>query len=205
MDCTRLCARCSLASLRSFATPGNGSRVDKPFAGVRIVEIGGSVAAAGATKTLGDYGALVTKVETRAGGEVRRLGPFPGDVPHLDRSAFHLALDTSKRSLILDIESPSGLEVLIALATASDVAVVHLPAEAAHRVLGALDGVGDSGPTTVALSTHGLVGPFAGREENDLTLFAWSNGCCVTPSRIRSHCVTRRRWPRCNGLRPLPG
>ncbi len=149
--------------------------MDQPFAGVRIVEIGGTVASAGATKTLADYGARVTKVETRAGGELRRLGPFPGDVPHLDRGAFHLALDTSKRSLILDVEMPSGLEVLVGLARASDVVVVHLPAEAAQRVLSAIDGLGDAGPTTVALSTHGLQGPFAGREENDLTLFAWSN------------------------------
>lgn len=149
--------------------------MDQPFVGVRIVEVGGTVAAAGATKTLADYGAQVTKVETRAGGELRRLGPFPADVPHLDRGAFHLALDTGKRSLVLDHETPSGLEVLLALAARSDVVVVHLPSEPAHRALRAIESLGSDGPTTVALSTHGLDGPFAGRQENDLTLFAWSN------------------------------
>jgi formyl-CoA transferase/CoA:oxalate CoA-transferase len=149
--------------------------MNQPFAAVSIVEVGGTVAAAGATKTLGDYGARVTKVETNDGGELRRLGPFPGDVPHLDRGAYHLALDTGKRSLVLDHETPSGLEVLLAAASRSDVVVVHLPPEAARRVLDAIDALGEAGPTTVVLSAHGLDGPFADREENDLTLFAWSN------------------------------
>jgi len=149
--------------------------MDQPFAGVRIVEIGGTVAAAGATKTLGDYGAQVTKVETRAEGGLRRLGPFPGDVPHLDRGAYHLALDTGKRSVVVDYETPSGRQVLLALAARSDVIVLHLAAESAQRLRDAIDALGEAGPTTVALSTHGLDGPFADRKENDLTLFAWSN------------------------------
>ncbi|MDO9446223.1 MAG: CoA transferase, partial [Dehalococcoidia bacterium] len=88
----------------------------QPFSGVRVVEVGGTVAVAGATKSLSDYGATVVAVEPRVGGEVRRLGPFPGDLPHLDRGAFHLALNTGKRSVALDHASASGLEVLGALA-----------------------------------------------------------------------------------------
>ncbi|MDA0269543.1 MAG: CoA transferase [Chloroflexi bacterium] len=147
----------------------------QPFSGVRVVEVGGTVAAAGATKGLSDYGATVTVVEPGAGDEVRRLGPFPGDRPHLDRGAFHLALNTGKRSVVLDHTSPSGLEVLVALAAESDLVLLHLPPEEARRVLDAIARLDDSGPTTVTLAVHGVDGPFAGRQENDLTLFAWSN------------------------------
>lgn len=147
----------------------------QPFSGVRVVEVGGTVAVAGATKSLSDYGATVVAVERRAGSEVRRLGPFPGDIPHLDRGAFHLALNTGKRSVALDHTSASGLEVLGALAANSDLMVLHLPPGEARRVLGVVARLGDDGPTTVTLAVHGLDGPFAERDENDLSLFAWSN------------------------------
>jgi len=149
--------------------------MSQPFEGVRIVEVGDSIAVAGATKVLGDYGAQVTKVETRGGGELRRVGPFRGDVPDLNSGAYHLALDTGKRSIVLDHGTPSGLEVLTRLGERSDVVVLHQPAAAGLRLAEAFERLGDGGPSVVTMSVHGLEGPFAGREENDLSLFAWSN------------------------------
>jgi len=52
----------------------------QPFEDIRIVEIGGTVAVAGATKTLSDYGADVIKVEYCSGGRIRRLPPSPANV-----------------------------------------------------------------------------------------------------------------------------
>lgn len=149
--------------------------VDRPFTGMHVIEVGGTLAAAGATKTLSDFGAGVTKVEPLAGGQERRLPPFPGDIPHLDRGGFHLALDTGKRSLPLDISTPSGFDVLLALARRSDLVVLHLPTAEARDLIAAVEALGGNAPTTVALSAHGLDGPFAERAENDLSLFAWSN------------------------------
>lgn len=147
----------------------------QPFDGVRILEIGDSVAVAGATKLLGDYGAQVIKVESRAGSGLRRLGPFPSDHPSLELGAYHLALDTGKRSVILDCESASGLEVLVALAASSDVVMTHVPTERGRAISRAIERLGETGPTNVVLTEHGLEGPFASRQENDLSLFAWSN------------------------------
>lgn len=78
----------------------------RPFAGTRVVEVGGTLAVAAATKPLSDFGAEVLKVEPLDGGDLRRLPPFPGDVPHRDRGGYHLALDTGKRSLALDPATP---------------------------------------------------------------------------------------------------
>jgi len=149
--------------------------MSRPFDGVRVLELGGTVAAAGATKTLSDYGASVTKVESALGGEVRRLGPFPGDVAHLDRGAFHLGLDTGKRSIVLEFGTPSGLAILLELAGASELVVLQLAPSEAGPLIEAIEGLGVGAPTTVALSPHGLDGPYAERVENDLTLFAASN------------------------------
>lgn len=49
--------------------------------------LGGTVAAAGATKTLADYGADVIKVEVSRGGQMRRLPPFPEDRPDINQYA----------------------------------------------------------------------------------------------------------------------
>ena len=48
----------------------------QPFAGVRVIELGGTLAVAGSTKTFADFGADVIKVEPPTGGELRRLPPL---------------------------------------------------------------------------------------------------------------------------------
>ena len=80
----------------------------QPLEGVRVVEVGGTVAVAGATKTLADYGADVVKIEEAGGGEIRRLPPFPDDRPNINHGAFHLGLDTGKRSIVVDTTTASG-------------------------------------------------------------------------------------------------
>ena len=53
-----------------------------------VLEVGSGVAAAYAAKLLADLGAQVVKVEPPAGGDATRArGPFPGNVPHPEKSA----------------------------------------------------------------------------------------------------------------------
>lgn len=144
----------------------------QPLAGIRVIEAGGgSVAAAAATKTFADYGAEVTAVEPIAGGLVRRLPPFPGDRPDLDAGAFHLALNTGKRSVAVDLATASGREVLARLLRGAHLLVLEQPPELAQAVLAL---VPDDGPTTVTITPHGLEGPYAGRTENEASAFAWT-------------------------------
>ena len=143
----------------------------RPFAGIRVVEVGGTLAAGAATKTLSDYGADVIKVEPPAGGEIRRLPPFPDDRPHVDTGACHLALDTGKRSVVVDLGTASGREVLGRIAAGAQLLVLHLAPDDAERVLSL---VGEDGPSTVAITAHGLQGPFRDRLENDMSMFAWT-------------------------------
>ncbi len=128
--------------------------MEQPFHGARVVEVGDGVAVAAASGQFSDFGARVVKVERPAGGEVRRLAPFAGDRPHVDGGGMHLALDTGKRSLALDVRTPSGRERLTRLA-------------AARRARPA--------PGTVALTPHGLSGPYRDRLEADMSIFAWTN------------------------------
>ncbi len=150
-------------------------RAAQPFADMRVLEVGGSVAAAGTTKTLADFGADVIKLEPLTGGELRRLAPFPEDQPHIDRGAYHLALDTGKRALALDLSNASGQQILLDLARDAEALVVHLPPSEARPLISLLESLGDETPTTLAMTPHGLEGPLAGREEDDLSVFAHTN------------------------------
>lgn len=156
--------------------------MDQPLRGVRVIEVGGGVAGAAATKTFSDYGADVVTVEAQRGGLVRRLPPFPRDEPHLDRGAFHLALNTGKRSVVLDATTPSGLEVLGRLFGLSHLVILDVPPAAAQTML---ELVRDDGPSTVTITPHGLEGPYAQRRENDASTFAWT-------TRMHRHAIEGR-------------
>lgn len=143
----------------------------QPLAGVRVIEVGGGVAVAAATKTFSDFGADVVKFEPRGGGLLRRLAPFADERPHLDRGAYHLALDTGKRSIVADLATPSGREVLGRVARGTQLAIIELPVAetpSIQRILGA------AGASVVAITPHGLEGPYASRLENDTSTFAWT-------------------------------
>src|SRR4029078_4011501 len=99
------------------------SMADSALAGLRVVDISQGIAGPYATKLLADAGASVTKVEPPAGDYSRRLGPFPGDIPDPEQSGLYLHLNTSKRSMTLDVSVTSGQVVLKKLLAKADVFV----------------------------------------------------------------------------------
>lgn len=85
--------------------------------GVRVLELGGGVSAAYATKLLADWGAEVVKVEDPAGDRARRMGPFPAGTPHPETSGLFLYLNTNKRGVSIDpVHDRPRLERLISWA-----------------------------------------------------------------------------------------
>ena len=90
-----------------------------PLDGVRVIEIGHSVAAPYAALVLAELGAEVVKVERPgAGDDARSWGdPVEGASP-----TFH-ALNRLKRSVTLDLKSAEGRDMLCRLAAVSDVVI----------------------------------------------------------------------------------
>ena len=79
------------------------------LAGVRVVEWGDFVSAPFCGKVLAELGADVIKIEAPGlGDSSRRHGPFPGDVPHPERSGLFLLANLNKRSVTLDLGTASG-------------------------------------------------------------------------------------------------
>lgn len=91
---------------------------------IRVLELGEFITAPYAGKLMADMGADVLKVERpRVGDEARRHGPFPGDLPHLERSGLFLNLNTSKRGVTLDLETATGRDIFIELCRHVDVLI----------------------------------------------------------------------------------
>src|SRR5215216_6635098 len=106
------------------------------LAGLRVIEAGGGAAAGYAAKLLADLGADVIKVEPPEGDETRRMGPFPGDVPHPEKSGLFLYLNANKRGVMLDLAEAGDRALLHRLLADADLLVHGVsPAEMAARGL----------------------------------------------------------------------
>src|SRR5204862_2367983 len=67
---------------------------------LHVLEVGSGVGAAYAAKLLADLGASVIKIEPPGEGDATRArGPFPGNVPHPEKSGLFLYLNANKRGI----------------------------------------------------------------------------------------------------------
>ena len=89
------------------------SRIDRPLAGIRVLDLSRNIAGPYCTKLLAGMGADVIKIEQPGTGDPsRRTGPFPQDIPHPEKSGLFLYLNTAKRSITLNLESETGRDLL---------------------------------------------------------------------------------------------
>jgi crotonobetainyl-CoA:carnitine CoA-transferase CaiB-like acyl-CoA transferase len=156
--------------------------VEHALAGVRVVEFARGIAGAYTGKLLADYGADVVKVEPPEGDPVRRLGPFPDDLPDAEQAGLFLFLNTNKRSLSLDISVASGQVLLRRLLADADVLIEDLPADDLDsRGLGPVRLLEDySRLVYVSITPFGRTGPYAGWVGNSLTALALGGLMYVT-------------------------
>ena len=142
--------------------------------GLRVLELAGMVAAPFCGKLLAALGADVLKIEPpKTGDPSRRRGPFPGDVPHIERSGTFLYLNTGKRSLTLNVDDPQGRIMLGELASQSDVLIHDIqPRRAAELVLDqeTLSQINHD-LIVAAITPYGSSGPNANHPAYDINVF----------------------------------
>ena len=161
------------------------------LSGVRVLDLTGEPGHF-AGKLLGDLGADVVKVEPPSGDSVRRRGPFWGHADDPERSLVWLAYNTSKRGITLDVTTPRGRDLFLALAGRADVVVeTEAPGTMAARGLG-WDTLHARNPRLVlcSLTPWGQSGPYAGWRGSDLTTLATSGNlhCTGDPDRAPVRC-----------------
>ena len=155
-------------------TTSNNTGQFKALAGLRVLEVASLVAGPFCGKLLAALGAEVIKAEAPlAGDPSRRRGPFPGDVPHRERSGLFLYLNTGKKGITLDLEDHQGRGLLRELAGRVD-AVIHDLQPSRACSLG-LDGEAlaeaNRGLIVAALTPFGSSGPYAEFQARDLNVF----------------------------------
>lgn len=106
---------------------------DNIFSGLRVVDLASFVAAPGAAVILSDFGADVIKVEPPSGDPWRHGHQVAPQPLAKDPYQFHLA-NRNKRSLTVDLKSPSALQVLERLVKWADVFIVNTPHPARKRL-----------------------------------------------------------------------
>ncbi|MFA7250433.1 MAG: CoA transferase [Dehalococcoidia bacterium] len=132
------------------AAPSAAGTLRAALDGVRVLDL--CIVLAGPTcgRTLAEYGADVVKIEA----------PDRPPTP-----AFHGDVNRAKRSIVLDLKSPEGLEAFWALVDTADVVVQNFRKGTAERMGIGYEQVRARRPEIVyaSLNTYGHVGPFAGR------------------------------------------
>ncbi|MBI4496972.1 MAG: CoA transferase [Chloroflexi bacterium] len=95
-----------------------------PLEGMTVLDLTENVAGPYCTKLLALYGAEVIKVEAPGVGDAaRQMPPFVHTTPGTERSLVYLYLNTSKKSITLNLRSEAGRDLLRRLVPQVDVLV----------------------------------------------------------------------------------
>ena len=148
--------------------------------GLRVVELGESVSAPYCTKLLADMGAEVVKIERPGvGDQAREYGPFLNDQPHQERSGLFLYLNSNKQGITLDLDTPTGREILGELLAESQVFVHNLHPTEMDRLGVDYETLRTHNDRLImaSITPFGLTGPYRHYKAYDINLAA-AGGIC---------------------------
>ena len=142
------------------------------FSGLKVVDFSTFIAGPGAAVILSDFGAEVIKVEPPQGDAWRAGNKLPIEPIAEEPYQWHLS-NRNKRSITLDLKSPSAHTVLFELANWADVFIVNTPHDARQHLGLEYDQVSGWNPRLIYadLTGFGEKGPDAGLPGFDLTAY----------------------------------
>ena len=154
-----------------------------PLTGVRVVDCSRVLAGPFATMLLADLGADVIKLEPPAGDESRGWGPPWWGEPGDRRSAYFASVNRNKRSVVVDLRTDAGRDILDRLAHDADLLVHNARRSSAERL--GLDAarLRAEHPNLVVAAVGGFAGGDAGLPAYDLLAQAMSGLMAVTGER----------------------
>ena len=115
---------------QASAGPSTGRQPAGPLKGLKIIDLTAVLMGPYCTQMLGDMGADVIKVEPPDGDMVRQIGP----ARHADMGPIFLNTNHSKRSIVIDLKKPEGLDLLMRLISDADVLVYNVRPQAMERL-----------------------------------------------------------------------
>jgi crotonobetainyl-CoA:carnitine CoA-transferase CaiB-like acyl-CoA transferase len=131
-----------------------------PLAGLRVLDLTIALAGPMCSQRMGEMGANIIKIEAPGGGDFSRYSTMAGITKFGDATTF-VTLNRNKRSLILDLKSDAGREVLYRMVKDADVLIQNFRPRVASKlgidyatlsainprlVYGSISGYGEDGP-----------------------------------------------------------
>ncbi|MEZ5740315.1 MAG: CoA transferase [Burkholderiaceae bacterium] len=143
-----------------------------PFAGMTVIDCASFIAGPAAATIMADFGADVIKIEPPEGDPYRGLWQFPGSPPATRNFAWDLD-SRDKRSLVLDLKRPEGVQVLYRLVARADVFLTNLPLPVHDRLGIGHDLLLPLNPRLIyaSLTAYGETGPEADKTGFDATAY----------------------------------
>ncbi len=138
-------------------------------------------------KLFADMGAEVIKIEPPGAGDaMRALPPFPGDIPHPEKSGSFLYLNTSKKSVTLDPAPATGAEIFKQLIATADVLIENHPPGYLNRIGLGYELLKRLNPRLIltSITPFGQTGPYRDWKGTDLIEFAMSLTGYHTPTMV---------------------
>ena len=131
--------------------------MDRPLAGLRVVDLTRALAGPFSTMALADLGADVIKIEPMPDGDmIRGWGPFDNDT-----SVYYLSANRNKRCIGLNFRSDEGMAVIKRMVSRADIVVENfkvgtmesmgldytsMSAENPRLIMASISGFGNEGP-----------------------------------------------------------
>jgi len=153
------------------------------LADITVLDLTHHIAGPYCTKLLATYGAEVIKIERPGTGDpARQAGPFPGDVPHPEKSGLFLYLNTNKQSVTINLQHARGQALVRELVKRVDVVVENF----APRVLSTFGlSYADLEPLNprlvlTSISNFGQTGPYRDWRAQDIVIYAMGGAMNLT-------------------------
>lgn len=132
----------------------------RPLEGIKVLDLTIAMAGPLCTQRIGEMGADVIKIEAPGGGDFSRHAPM-ADITKFGDATCYITLNQNKRSLVLDLKSDSGRQVLYNMVSKADVLIQNFRPRVAAKlgieyetlrsinprlIYGSINGYGDTGP-----------------------------------------------------------
>ncbi|MCF6094027.1 CoA transferase [Microaerobacter geothermalis] len=159
------------------------SEIEKrgPLHGIRVLDLTSNISGPSATVILADLGAEVIKIERpKQGDDARGMGPYING-----ESAYFLAINRNKQSVVIDIRQPEGQELIRRLARQVDVMVENFRRGVLEKYGLDAASLSQINPRLIfcSLSAYGEEGPEREKPGYDAVLQARTGMISITGSR----------------------
>lgn len=136
-----------------------------PLAGLRVIDMSAVVMGPWATHILADFGADVVKIEA-PGGDVMRSA---GEGRHAEMGPLFLHGNRNKRSIVVDVKTPEGREIVLRLVASADVFIHNVRRTAMAKLGLRYEDIAIRNERAIyaSLVGYGATGPYADRPAYD--------------------------------------